>query len=94
MGGNLSIPTPDAKARLEYNHPEAATTPQIHDPFEGLPFRNFAERMGEKIMPTLSAARDDQRRSMRASCLAAETAQPVVPTVPHVLPFTRWVANR
>lgn len=65
----------------------------MYDPFEGMPFRNFAEKMGENVLPAMQAAREDQRRSKVNGRRAAENAEIVVPSVPHVLPFTRWAAN-
>ena len=65
----------------------------MYDPFEGLPFRAFAERMGDAIMPALEAARDDKRSTAVGNRHSSENAQILVPEVPHVLPFTRWAAN-
>jgi hypothetical protein len=65
----------------------------MYDPFEGLPFRAFAERMGDRIMPALQAARDDKRRTGVDINNASQAAQVLVPEVPHLLPFTRWAAN-
>lgn len=65
----------------------------MYDPFEGLPFRAFAEKMGDRIMPALQAARDDKRHTGVNAHHGAETDQFLVPEVPHVLPFTRWAAN-
>jgi hypothetical protein len=61
---------------------------------QGMPFRAFAERMGEKIMPSLKAAREAEREaklaSFRRRAYPQEAPEVVIPPVPHVLPFTRW----
>jgi hypothetical protein len=92
IGGSLSIPSADATARPEYT-PVKASDAAMHDPFEGLPFRWLAERLGEAVMPALRAAREEQRQTMRETRAAAEAAEPVLPHVPHILPFTRWAAQ-
>lgn len=92
IGGNLSIPSADATARPEYT-PVKASDMAIHDPFEGLPFRWLAERLGEAVMPALRAARDEQRQVARETRIAAEVAEPMVPHVPHILPITRWASQ-
>jgi hypothetical protein len=92
IGGNLSIPSSNATAKPQYTHQEAEPH-RMYDPFEGLPFRAFAERMGDRIMPALQAARDDKRRTGVDVNNSYESSQILVPEVPHVLPFTRWAAN-
>ena len=44
-------------------------------------------------MPSIEAAREEQRRAKIEGRLALESTQPLVPHVPHVLPFTRWAAQ-
>ena len=59
------------------------------DPFEGLPLRAWAERMGERIMPAYELIKEEKRKAD----LAAKDAPPVeaaMPSIPHLLPFTRW----
>lgn len=50
--------------------------------------------MGEKIMPSLKAAREAEREaklaSFRRRAYPQEAPEVVIPPVPHVLPFTRW----
>jgi len=91
IGAMLTLPSSDAHAKPEYSKLEESSS--MHDPFEGLPFRAFAERMGERILPTVEAARQHQRQSVVEGRIYAEKAQPVVPHVPHILPFTRWAAK-
>lgn len=50
----------------------------------------MAEKLGERIMPTLEAAKQAERASKVSARRAAEQAEVVMPEVPHVLPFTRW----
>lgn len=60
---------------------------------QGLPFRNFAERLGARMLPTLEAAKAADRAASAAARRAAEEAEPHMPEVPHVLPFTRMAAH-
>lgn len=53
---------------------------------QGMPFRDFVERVGEHVLPALQAAREEQRRGAGA----AASADVALPHVPHLLPFTRW----
>ena len=69
------------------------STDKMYDPFEGLPFRSFAEGLGDNILPAIQAAREEQRRGKVQGRVAAERAEVAVPSVPHLLPFTRWAAN-
>lgn len=95
VGGNLSIPSADATARPMYT-PQAdkeTAAAVARDPFAGLPFHAFAERMGAAVAPALEAAREEQRRAKAEGRAAAESAVPLAPTVPHLLPFTRWAAS-
>lgn len=99
MGGFISIPTKDALAKPKYSHVQQSNTAQsksddgVIDPFEGLPFRAFAEKVGEHILPVIKAAREDQRRAVVEGRLAAESVVPEAPMVPHFLPFTRWASS-
>ena len=92
VGGVISLPT-KTMDRPKYDQLAAQDAPPqagVRDPFEGLPFRNFAERWGERIMPVVEHARDTQRGMDRSSLAAAAVAVPQAPDVPHILPFTRW----
>lgn len=91
IGGILTIPSADAKAKPQYINPLEQKNSK--DPFEGLPFRAFAERMGERILPAVEAAREQQRLAAIEGRTAAESSQAIVPLVPHFLPFTRWAAQ-
>ncbi|KAL4432587.1 hypothetical protein ABPG77_000524 [Micractinium sp. CCAP 211/92] len=94
VGAFISIPTRDAR-----DLPQMAPQPQrmqqqaVVDPFEGLPFRGFAERLGSAVLPSIEAARQAEREAKLAARQAADEAEVVVPEVPHVLPFTRWAAH-
>ena len=57
---------------------------------QGLPFRAFAERVGEAILPAVKAMREEQRRARVDGRAAAEAAEVETLAVPHLLPFTRW----
>lgn len=93
IGGNLSIPTRDARD-LPRMDQQAPRTQQVGvDPFEGLPFRGFAERLGLAVMPALEEAKRAERTHKVSARRALEEAEVVVPTVPHVLPFTKWAAS-
>lgn len=72
----------------------ASPTPSRPPPPQGLPFRGFAERLGQAVMPAFEAAREQERAAARAARRAVrEPAEVVVPQVPHLLPFTRWAAS-
>ena len=61
------------------------------DYFEGLPLRAWAERLGERVMPTVELVKQEHIRVKAAAAKLRETAPEVrVPEVPHLLPFTRW----
>ena len=102
LGGDLNIPLAVSSREDQFDPllPSAAsslsmqeTSEKMKDPFDGLPFRAFAERLGESIMPAIEAARKEQISSSRRERLAADSAVPNAPQVPHFLPFTRWAAQ-
>jgi len=90
LGADLQIPTDD---RRKTHQAEVFLNGQSSsDPFDGLPLKAWAERMGERIMPTYELIKDEQRKS-KALAKNMPAPGPSVPTVPHLLPFTRWAAN-
>eukprot|EP00887_Chlorella_sp_A99_P000904 scaffold5.g904.t1 len=99
VGAALSIPSANAAARPQPEAPVPAAEPAAAadraDPFEGLPFRGLAERLGEAILPALHAMREEQRAAARhaTSGGAADEAPVAPPAVPPLLPFTRWAAR-
>jgi hypothetical protein len=108
IGATLTIPTSTTQP-LHLHRTSPQTTQQrqasLADPFDGLPLRNFAERLGEAIFPVLQAAQEQQRESLRQEKLVAQQAPspisttttavptPQLPLLPTFLPFTRWAAN-
>lgn len=57
IGADLKLPTPDSQRHSRFEAAPAAM-PQAQaasDPFEGLPFRAMAERMGEAMSPVVQA---------------------------------------
>lgn len=87
LGADLQIPTDD---RRKTHQAEVFLNGQSSsDPFDGLPLKAWAERMGERIMPTYELIKDEQRKS-KALAKNMPAPGPSVPTVPHLLPFTRW----
>lgn len=94
IGGNLHIPTKNAQERPQLTQPHRQQQQQeLVDPFEGLPFRGFAEKLGDAVLPAMQAARDAERQAKQQARKATEEAEVVMPLVPHVLPFTRWAAT-
>lgn len=96
VGASINIPCLNNRdlPRPDYGQSQAAAAAAAADPFEGLPFRAMADRLGEAVMPTMQAAREAERAGRRAQRAAIEQGEVVImPTVPHVLPFTRWAAS-
>ena len=87
LGADLQIPTDD-KRRTHRAETLAAGQP-ASDPFDGLPLKAWAERMGERIMPAYDLIKDEQRKA-KAAAKNTPVPEPSVPAVPHLLPFTRW----
>jgi hypothetical protein len=74
--------------------------PRFHDPFEGVPLRAWAEKLGEKVMPAYEAVKaEETRRKAERALLAKSGKEPsplaaVAPlSVPSVFPLTRWAAS-
>lgn len=95
IGASLHIPTRNAKELPVPEQPAAGVEvgAAAADPFEGLPFRGLAERLGGSMLPALEAAREAERQAKLSGRRAAEEAEPFVPPVPHLLPFTRLAAS-
>lgn len=104
MGGVLSIPSANATARPQYDNQThhnnnstdiSAQNKELRDPFEGLPFRWLAERLGESVLPAIQAAREEQLRAQREGRVEGSnvTQHHETPYIPHILPFTRWAAH-
>ncbi len=57
IGADLKLPTPNAQRHSSYEAAPAAVsaTQAASDPFEGLPFRALAERMGAAMSPVVQA---------------------------------------
>lgn len=89
LGADIQIPTDNRRAtHISETAQELASR---KDPFAGLPFQRWAEKMGERVMPAYDLIKEERRKVK----LAAKNApvQPfVAPSVPHLLPFTRWAA--
>ena len=88
LGADIQVPTDDKRNTHTVDAPVAAQSVS-RDPFEGLPLRAWAERMGERIMPAYELIKEEKRKAD----LAAKDAPPVeaaMPNIPHLLPFTRW----
>ena len=64
----------------------------FRDPFEGLPLRAWAEKLGERVMPAYELIKEEQAGAKLAAKALGKTvdAELSVPSIPHVLPFTRW----
>ena len=86
LGADLNVPTDDRRNTHTVDAPREASA---KDPFEGLPLRRWAERMGERIMPAYELIKEEQKKSKLAA-KAAPSQEVPVPSIPHLLPFTRW----
>ena len=95
IGGDLQIPVrsnrfehPSQRAETRQQQQEAAAA---RDPFDGLPLRAWAERLGERVMPAYELIKEEHAAAKRAAkALDAKVPELRVPAVPHILPFTRW----
>lgn len=84
----MHVPTDDRRDTHKAETP-AELAEAKSDPFEGLPLRAWAERLGERIMPAYEIIKEEQKKAK----LAAKQAPPrelSLPPIPHLLPFTRW----
>lgn len=91
LGATLSIPGVENLSRVGTT--SSASLAPKDDPFQGLPFHDLAEYLGEQVMPALEHAKKDQIRQQREAKMAIQNAQVAVPHVPHILPFTRWAST-
>lgn len=75
---------------------ETSSVEAASDPFEGLPFRGLAERMGATMSPVVQAVREDARaKRLREAGIfdGPEVSVPEAPSIPHFLPFSRWMSQ-
>lgn len=98
IGADLRLPTPDVRRHSRFEAAALSTSPQqaASDPFEGLPFRALAERMGATMSPVVQAVRADARaKRLQEAGLLNNTVPsvPEAPSVPHFLPITRWISQ-
>lgn len=64
------------------------------DPFAGLPLYALAEYLGDRVMPALEAAKEEQKKMKREAKLTGrEETLPEIPYIPPMLPVTRWASN-
>ena len=89
IGAELHLPTDDARRTHTVDEPQPKAA---RDPFDGLPLKAWAERLGERVMPAYEAVKEEQQRMKRSAKKAVEVSLPV-PKIPHLLPFTRWCAS-
>ena len=115
IGGEITLPTrfqapssppcsstSSSTSANDFAAAAAAEAPRLHDPFEGVPLRAWAERLGERVMPAYEAVKAEEARR-KAEALAAKgnsggasasfavVAAPL--SVPSVFPLTRWAAS-
>ncbi len=66
----------------------------IRDPFDGLPLKAWAEKLGERVMPAYELIKEEQAAAKRAAKAMGKKVEQelAVPSIPHLLPFTRWCA--
>ena len=95
IGADLKLPTTTTRVQAGVSSPMAAQPLErpatASDYFDGLPLKAWAERLGERVMPTVELVRDENKRVKAAGAkLRAAAPELAIPAVPHVLPFTRW----
>ena len=95
IGADLKLPTSSTRIRSGITIPMAAQplepTAAPRDYFDGLPLKAWAERLGERVMPTVELVREEHRRVKSAAAqLKAAAPEMAIPHVPHLLPFSRW----
>eukprot|EP00891_Asterochloris_glomerata_P000601 jgi/Astpho2/601/Aster-04449 len=97
IGAELRLPTPNRLDTHTYDPMPAqvqAERAAARDPFEGLPLKAWADRMGERVMPAFEAVKEEKRRAnLEAVKRRHEITEVPVPKIPHLLPFTRWAAK-
>lgn len=71
IGADLKLPTPNAQRHSSYEAAPAAVsaTQAASDPFEGLPFRALAERMGAAMSPVVQAVSTCSTSLARIECV-------------------------
>lgn len=95
IGADLQIPVRENK----FEHPSREEQNQAAAPhrdfFEGLPLRAWAEKLGERVMPAYELIKEEQAAAKNAAkALGKKVNEELsVPSIPHMLPFTRWAAN-
>ena len=58
------------------------------------PLHALAEYLGDRVMPALEAAKEEQKKMKREAKLAGrEVPLPELPYIPPLLPVTRWASN-
>jgi len=59
IGADLRLPTPNIlqHSRFEAAKPAVSATAAAEDPFEGLPFKKLADRLGAAMSPVVQAVR-------------------------------------
>lgn len=95
IGATFSIPGMENLSRISKttDQKQEVKKETESDPFAGLPFRQLAEYLGERVVPAVEAAREDQLKAMREHKQMVKEMKVNVPYVPHVLPVTRWAAQ-
>jgi hypothetical protein len=97
IGASLRIPTDNARTTIftsvqahEEQQPITTKREAFVDPFEGLPLRRFADRVGEYMMPAFEAMQEDMRKAKRSKKVDVPVPTVEASNIPHFLPFTRW----
>ena len=89
LGSDVSLQMPNDRLPAESAEAAVPAEPARQGwGFDGVPLQRWADWLGEKAMPALEAVQEDQLHAKRRARTAAP--QMVVPTIPHVLPVTRW----
>ena len=91
IGADLHIPVATNRYEPPSRAAQQAEEAARKDPFEGLPLRAWAERLGERVMPAYEVIKEEQAAAKRAAkAMDRKVAELHVPAVPHFLPITKW----
>ena len=93
IGANLPLPTRENQVQLGAPVDPHPLKPAVarKNYFEGLPLRAWAERLGERVMPTVELVQEEHRRAKAAAAkLTASAPALAVPSVPAFLPISKW----
>lgn len=83
----LLLVKPGSKTHAEQLMESSDAQKPFTDPFEGMPFRTFADFLGDRLFPSVEEMKLEERKQKKMP----KTAQVYeAPPVPSLLPITHW----